>query len=116
MEPIVSPWIIYLIELLDSIKTLICILVSMIIVLSIPYGAVYVEISHEYADMVKYFKKVAMIVVTLLCIYSIIPSKETAISMIVASFITPDNINLTENHLIELINKIIEAGKVTIQK
>lgn len=116
MEPIVSPWIIYLIELLDNIKNLICILVSMIIVLSIPYGGVYVEISHEYADMVKYFKKVAIIVVTLLCIYSIIPSKETAISMIVASFITPDNINLTENHLIELINRIIEAGKITMQK
>ena len=86
----------------------------MIIVLSIPYGGIYVEISHKYVDMVKYFKKVAMIVVTLLCIYSIMPSKEPALSLLVASFITPDNINLTENHLIELINRIIEAGKITI--
>ena len=38
-----------------------------------------------------------------------IPNKETMITMIAASYITPDNIQMTQGNIVEFIKQISEA-------
>ena len=39
----------------------------------------------------------------------LIPDEKTMLVMLTLSFITPDNVVITENHIIDLITKITDA-------
>ena len=44
-------------------------------------------------------------------LYIFIPDKQTMISMITVSYITPDNINITTDYVVDLVQRISEAVK-----
>ena len=39
----------------------------------------------------------------------LIPDEKTMLAMLTLSFITPDNVVIAENHIIDLITKIMDA-------
>ena len=54
-------------------------------------------------------KYVLILAVILLLLAILIPSKETLIAMVVSSYITPDNVMVSEQHIIDMITRIKEA-------
>ena len=108
MEPIISPWVIYLFSVLSKLN----IVVSAVALFSgasiffmamdkIIYGDdMEIEFNYKYAIIVA-------VIATMLVI--LIPDEKTMLSMLTLSFITPDNVVIAENHIIDLITKIMDA-------
>lgn len=115
MDPIVSPWLIYLISVINSIRIfafllgLIFGLPLLICFVSDYFNSVNVDILtpyqlDQYAEIkeknVKQIKKYFILCLTFILVGLLIPSKETLITMLISNVITPDNINMS-NELIK---------------
>ena len=108
MEPIVSPWIIYLFSILTklnivafSIAVFSWVSIFFIFLNKIIYGD-DLEIEFNY--------KIAVIVAVIATtIVILIPTQKTMLAMLTLSFITPDNVVIAENHIIELVTKIMDV-------
>ena len=108
MEPIISPWVIYLFSVLTklnivafSIAVFFWISIFFIFLNKIIYGD-DLEIEFNY--------KIAVIVAVIATtIVILIPTEKTMLAMLTLSFITPDNVVIAENHIIDLVTKIMDA-------
>ena len=108
MEPIISPWVIYLFSVLAKLNTVAFTIaifswatIFFIALNKIIYGD-DMEIEFNYKNAI-----IVAIIATMLVI--IIPDEKTMLSMLTLSFITPDNIVITENHIIDLVTKIMDV-------
>lgn len=108
MEPIISPWVIYLFSVLTTLNTVAFIIaifswvtIFFIALNKIIYGD-DMEIKFNYKIVV-----IVSVIATMLVI--LIPDEKTMLAMLTLSFITPDNVVITENHIIDLITKITDA-------
>ena len=108
MEPIISPWIIYLFSVLTKLNTVAFTIaifswatIFFIALNKIIYGD-DMEIEFNYKNAI-----IVVIIATMLVI--LIPDEKTMLSMLTLSFITPDNIVITENHIIDLVTKIMDV-------
>ena len=108
MEPIISPWVIYLFSVLTKLNTVAFTIaifswatIFFIALNKIIYGD-DMEIEFNYKNAI-----IVAIIATMLVI--IIPDEKTMLSMLTLSFITPDNIVITENHIIDLVTKIMDV-------
>lgn len=115
MDPIVSPWLIYLISVINSVRIFAFILG---LVFSIPLLIYFVSDFFNYINEnilfpyqldeyeefkkrnSKQIKKYFILCLTFILVGLLIPSKETLITMLIANVITPDNINMS-NELIK---------------
>lgn len=111
MEPIISPYYFYIVSLCD--KSLYGIITSIVFLL---FGGSFfiifeLESGHRYNGMLKLMKFIAI----LLFVWVIIPSSMTCHKMLIASFVTPNNIEIvgekTEKAIDKLIDKIASAAK-----
>ena len=108
MEPIISPWVIYLFSVLTKLN-IVASAVAIFSGASIIFIALAKFIFGDDMEIQFNYKIVVItsIIATMLVI--LIPDEKTMLSMLTLSFITPDNIVITENHIIDLITKIMEA-------
>ena len=107
MEPIISPWVIYVVQLLDNLRDICMVLLVLtcIVIVLLVIPAIMDE-----EDLPKKYLKMAVIIVAVCAgMDIIIPNKETMITMIAASYITPDNIQMTQGNVLEFIKQISEA-------
>lgn len=94
MEPIISPWFFYLIDVLPDIGGLLVLIAILLLFLFFVLCVINTDEGDNFP--VQYAKKklpsfiVAWVAIPV--IISLIPSKETMIQMAVASQVTPDNI------------------------
>lgn len=120
MEPVISPWMLYWVSVLCNINYVLNIIIWLSMMSIILVGAVHFVdyMNHRNGDeeailpnWFKYLKTCLVIacVSSLLCIF--IPDKQTMISMIAVSYITPDNISVTTDYVVELVQRISEAVK-----
>ena len=108
MEPIISPWVIYLFSVLTKLNTVVFTIaifswatIFFIALDKIIYGDdMEIEFNYKYAIIVAV---IATIIVIL------IPDEKTMLAMLTLSFITPDNVVIAENHIIDLVTKIMDA-------
>ena len=103
MEPIISPWLIYALPLVDTLIITLSIVamlaVTVLVIIYTDYGFYDIRNSNEVKAIWAVF-----IISTLLAIF--IPSKNTLIAMYIANHITPDNLNNAQ----ELITTIIKQA------
>ena len=109
MDAIISPAWFYLIHVLNTIHVL---------SLFILFVSVFVTIMSILADWpdekkVMYIEICAVVAVICLILLVFIPDKKTVYAMIAASIITPDNISITEDHIVDLISRIAEVVRET---
>lgn len=115
MDPVISPWLIYLISVINSIRIFAFILG---LVFSIPLLIYFVSDFFNYINEnilfpyqldeyekfkkrnSKQIKKYFILCLTFILVGLLIPSKETLITMLIVNVITPDNINMS-NELIK---------------
>ena len=105
-DPIISPYVFYLIDVLNSISNILT--VAIIVGLGAELGvfANWVSGNIEYKKMLSLIKigMVGVAVISLLAI--VIPSKETCYQMLVASQVTPANIQKAGDTIDKSLDKI----------
>ena len=107
MEPIISPWVIYLFSVLTKLN----IVASAVAIFSGASMVFIAMLRFIYDDMeIKFNYKNAIIVTTIATMLVIlIPDEKTMLAMLTLSFITPGNVVIAENHIIDLVTKIMGA-------
>ena len=108
MEPIISPWTIYLFSVLTKLN-IVASAVAIFSVASIIFIALNKFIFGDDMEIPFNYKIVVIISVIATMLAIIIPTEKTMLSMLTLSFITPDNIVITENHIIDLVTKIMDV-------
>lgn len=112
MTPVISPFVIYLITILSSIKFFACVGFAFLCVSPVFVMYWAFETDDEVTQVFKRLKPyyIGLSVFFIMCML-FIPDKNTLITMLVVSYITPDNINLVEGHLADFVLNIIQAVK-----
>lgn len=117
-DPIISPWLIYLIDLTTPVNTALTMMPIMAIL-----GCLCSFLALEpwrYEENKESFGRICRLafrVSVAMAILSIfIPSKETAYKMIAASYITPANIQATGELADKAVDKVIDKIADAIQK
>ena len=108
MEPIISPWVIYLFSVLTKLN-IVASAVAIFSGASIFFMAINKIIYGDDMEIPFNYKIVIIISVIATMLTILIPDEKTMLSMLTLSFITPDNVVITENHIIDLITKIMDA-------
>ena len=108
MEPIISPWVIYLFSVLTKLNT-VAFTIAIFSWATIFFIALNEIIYGDDMEIPFNYKYAIIVAVISTIIAILIPDKETMLAMLTLSFITPDNIVVTENHIIELVTKIMDV-------
>jgi NADH:ubiquinone oxidoreductase subunit 6 (subunit J) len=111
MEPIINPWFFYLVNLLDRvlIVTTIVLIISVIGVVFTLFVLSDNLFDEEEAKTCKKWNKISMIAL-LISTFMLVatPSKETVYEMVVASYITENNIEAAKDNAKDLVDYIID--------
>ena len=122
MEPIISPWTIYLINLTNNISQLLLVITTICAIFSVAAMlAIFmcdddwgpdIELRDKCTKFLKYSIPTIFIAIT---INTFIPSRDAMIAMIVSSYITPDNLHganeVVKANLQDYINIIVNGIK-----
>lgn len=99
MKPIINPWIVYLIDLLDNLKGILVIALIIFGCVAVVLGIVWGLFSMDYDqddDFIiackKYLKKSVIWFCISGLLFTVIPSKDTMYTMFVLENVTTDNI------------------------
>ena len=112
MKPIINPWLFYLVDCLDGLKTL-CILTAPVLVIVIGFLTVKIDDlgrgeEKELKSARRTRKIVILFSILILIVIPFIPSKETCYKMMVASQITDNNIQKAEDTIKNSVDYIFE--------
>lgn len=117
-DPIISPWMIYLIDTTDSLLKVTCPLAIFAVVVSV---ILFIEAGHTYDedDAEKSLKRAKMflligIMSSLLVVF--IPTPRTIYKMMAAHYVTPANIQATGEFADKTVDKVIDKITNAIQK
>ena len=115
MEPIISPTLIYLIHMINAIYGLLIFIMIVSAFTMVMSPLIADCICEDYEEEGKVMRKIikicAILVVICIILTIFIPTEKTIYAMIAASMITPDNISITEDQIVDLISKIAKAAK-----
>ena len=106
MEPIISPWIIYVFDKLYFAGGMLLMCCGTISPLLVIFGKM-----EESECMIKYAKILAIVAAICALVLIIVPDKDTLIAMLAATYITPDNIQAVQGSIIDFVKQIIKATK-----
>ena len=113
MQPIISPSIFYWFEIISNLKILLSILFGLscvgLIFCIVSFIAMLVEeeLETHTGKIIKKLCKFCTIITSIFGLLSIfIPSKETLMTMIVAKYVTPDNITAVGDTIEESVSSI----------
>ena len=117
-EPIISPWIFYWMSVVDNLRSLIGFIGFLATGITMWFCLEWIvklgdkNYSVKYKQEIKLFTCIGLVCAVL---FALIPSQTTLTRMIVASYVTPQNIEIVQgeaNKSVDyLINKIVEAGE-----
>lgn len=107
MEPIVSPWLIYLASISGLFKTLLCFFGMFGFGVCAIYCLVECIDENSILTNIKKLKKPMIICIILSIIGLLIPNEKTIYTMIIAKNVTYNNINFGIDTIKELIDYIV---------
>ena len=109
MTPIINPWLFYIVDLLDGLKTL-CIIAVPVLVIVIGFLTVTIDDlgRGDGKELIRTRKIVILFSISILIVIPFIPSKETCYKMMVASQITDNNIQKAEDTIKNSVDYIFE--------
>lgn len=120
MESVINPWFFYLVGVCDNINATIIFGIFICIACLIVFGIDYlVKLDNGYEDeckiLEKKLKNKLYILMLLIIINIIIPSKEVIYQMVIAKQITYNNVQLTKETVKESIDYIFEKVETTLE-
>lgn len=111
MEPIVSPWLIYGIEMLNSLKIVVtigCILSTIMFIAMFIFSHDEINSKEDRIATKKIMRIPATIAVVLMLSSVLLPSQETAYKMLMASYVTPNNIHEVGKEANEAVGALLD--------
>ena len=113
MEPIISPWIIYAASVIGSVRGLSMVGIIICIGVLTFVGLMYASNLDADEKSVRRNKKVAKYATVALLIFIvlalILPDRETLAAMIALQYITPDNVQLVQDNIVDFVSEIVQA-------
>ena len=117
-EPIISPWIFYWMSVVDNLRSLIGFIGFLATGITMWFCLEWIVKLGDKNYSVKYKQEIKLFTcISLVCavLFALIPNKKTLTRMIIASYVTPQNIEIVQgeaNKSVDyLINKIVEVGE-----
>ena len=107
MTPIISPWLLYLVDVIDNLKFE-CLFISLLFLLYMALIAYTKEEGFNEEKIVKAVKKLIICTGLMFTVESFLPSKETCYKMMVASQVTEENIQKAEDTIKKSVDYIFE--------
>lgn len=108
MKPIISPWLIYFVSILGGLQTSVYLLTFVsLIALAIIFFLWTEGVKFEFVEKGKHKIIISLGVISILGII-FIPSKETIYAMVVAEYVTPNNIEMVGGSVKNSIDYIFE--------
>lgn len=115
MEPIINPWVFYAIDVLNGVASasrFLCIPLF----LGVAHAVSVVYCNRGFSKEERLARKMAWWIITrgivlfsiFLMIAILIPRQETMYKMLVATYITPDNIGAVQSNVVEFIGRVAE--------
>lgn len=108
MKPIINPWLFYLVDVIDSFRfTIFLLLILFTLILGIQ---AIIENNNEDDEVkvIKTIKKMLIVVTLGLTFSTFIPSKKTCYKMMIASQVTEENVKKAENVIKDSVDYIFE--------
>ena len=111
-EPIISPWLIYAIDILNSISNaanIVCWL-SLAAFSVILFGnLIGLDLTDEFIhDYARVYKRIAVVFLASFLVATIVPNKQTSYEMLAASYVTPANVEHAADILSRFADKILK--------
>lgn len=108
MEPIISTWLIYAVDILSKLQSIsiIVTIASMVVFFVVLFED---DVDKSLRNKLLKCSSIAFIICGLLAL--LIPDKDTMIQMIALSYITPDNIQLVQENIVDFVKRIAQAVK-----
>lgn len=108
MHYIINPWILYLISLVGNIGVLSVIIILSGIGLEIIVSLGFCDDLIDGKTAIRYAKKIFIMMCIAGMFVVFLPSKKTMKEMLVASYITEENVSATKESAKELVDYIVE--------
>lgn len=113
-EPIISPWMFYLSDVLDAIKfvAIVVAFVSALLgVICVFYGCK----EEDLPEVLHFFKTMVVTFAISVFVAMFVPSKDTLYKMAIAEALTPDNIKMAYDVTGKTANDILNGGSEFIK-
>lgn len=111
MEPIINPWVFYLIGVIDKLHTGLLVFMAMCVVVFVFEGMEYMEFDVPEEEQARYVKTATIAGVLFLVagiVEIFIPDETVLYKMLIANYVTPDNIGTVQNNVVDFVGKIAE--------
>jgi hypothetical protein len=111
MEPIISPWIIYIFSIIINISFVL----KLVATLSLScICSLFVLLNEEKNDeniftIINWMKKLFIISVICGILLIFIPDRQTLLTMLTLNSINHDNIQLVQGNIVDFINQIMDS-------
>lgn len=119
MEPIISPWFFYFIDVAQALDNLFFVLLICSSFISLMCGVAWCSLTidpdfyNAYGkEKERWFRRTKISVACTIgfgLITAAIPSSETLYKMLVASMVTPDNIQIVQDNAVKFISDVANA-------
>ena len=124
MEPIINPLYFYLCSIAGSLKSageiIAAIIACLLFGLLIFSPLIFMELDDFDSPIRKFLSKLIKIsipaIIISVFIYILTPSQEACYQMLIASAVTKDNINYTQDKITDLVDYIIDKVDTTLNK
>ncbi len=107
MEPIISPWIFYWMDIAGALKMTLVALATFGL-FAMFFAAMHNDI--EDKPIIPAIKPIAIAIVVVLFVVAFIPSKDTMYKMLITSYITPNNIELVGGSIDNALDKLTDKA------
>lgn len=111
MEPIINPWVFYLIGVVDKLHNGLVVFMAMCVGVFVFEGMEYMDFCSTEKQKEQYVKNATMAGVLFLAagiVLILLPDKTIMYKMLTASYVTPDNIGAIQNNVVDFVGKIAE--------
>ena len=117
MDPIISPWLIYAINVVHNITGIVIFMLVLSVVGIVLFGFSYSVNDSKYSETerknrrfaAKWLKRSFVFLAVAVTIGTFIPSKETMVAMLISIYATPDNIQSAQGNIVDFVGKLTEA-------
>lgn len=111
MEPIISPWVFYLIGVVDRLKNGLVAFMTACAITFLFEGMRYMECDATEKEQEQYVKTATMAGVLFLAasiVLILLPDKTVIYQMLAANYVTPDNIGTVQKNVVDFVGHIAE--------
>lgn len=119
MKPIINPWLIYFVNMLNPIRIFLIIGLIVLLCISIGLFEIWLEMECNEDDERSFYqicKKVLFGFIAMIVLFIAVPNKETAYTMVALKYVTPNNIETVGDTTKDVVDYITDQIDKIVNK